>query len=124
MRKAVWFFAILFIIVCAVSFACFLSPPIYEAVSGAFRAAGGGIWATITNAWASLGLFMGSTGHYFLAWTVGVMAVTYISAATLHAFWNRHAPKQLGGQKSSTGSQLPYTPQTAPAVPESAPAQQ
>jgi len=104
MRKLVWLFVILFIALCVVSFASFLFPPVYVAVSGTLSSVGGTVWTAITGAWASLGIFMGSTGHYFLAWTVGVAVVMLLSAATLHAFWNKHAPAKLGGQKPLTPS--------------------
>jgi len=122
MRKLVWFFVILFVAVCAVSLAAFISEPVYLAVSGTLSSVLGTAWTVITGAWASLGLFMGSTGHYFLAWTVGVAIVMLLSAATLHALWNKHAPKQLGGQKTSTATYGKMNPQVAPATPESAPA--
>ena len=122
MRKLVWLFVILFVAVCTVSLASFLFPPVYVGVSALASTVLGGLWTTITGAWASLGIFMGSQGHYFLAWTAGVAIVTFVSAATLHALWNKHAPPQLGGQKTSTATYGKMNPQVAPATPESAPA--
>jgi hypothetical protein len=60
---------------------------------------------------------MGSTGFYFLAWTLGVAVATFISAATLHSLWNKHAPAAFGGQKTQ-GSSITLQTNPPPSPPQ------
>lgn len=117
MRKLAWFVLIIFTSIFAIAVVCAIDPNnTGKMVSNFLKGLGGTIWITLSNSWINLGKTAGSTGTYFLIYTIGVLMLGGIMWIAL-----TKAKKKLPSIKKPSLSKIDLNTQREPSEPEYAP---
>ncbi len=103
MRRLAWFVIIVLIIVAGVSIACAYDEGTKIWIVNGLTRIGGVVWTSVSAGWGNLAAFVGTSGVYFLIYTIGILFVGGILFYSL-------VPKVKGSSKLAILPKRQVTP--------------